>query len=130
MGVALGSAILGVLLGAVSFRIKVLDYLLAPLITLIKNAPVACVIVLLLVSLGSQGATAAIVVFVALPPFFVAIQEALNNPMKHIKYSNRVASHPRLSSWLSPGPRVFHTSEQQVRRPSVCRGEQASQESC
>ncbi len=79
MGVALGSAILGVLLGAVSFRIKVLDYLLAPLITLIKNAPVACVIVLLLVSLGSQGATAAIVVFVALPPFFVAIQEALNN---------------------------------------------------
>ncbi|WP_165053482.1 MULTISPECIES: ATP-binding cassette domain-containing protein [unclassified Adlercreutzia] len=76
VGVVLASAVAGAVLGMAAARFAAVETLLAPAMQVVKSAPVACVVVILLVALGSRGAVAAIVVFVALPPFYVAALEA------------------------------------------------------
>lgn len=71
------AALAGALLGAISYRLPLLHRLLAPALQAMKSAPVACVIVIVLVAWGSTGALIVIVAFVALPPFYVSIQQAL-----------------------------------------------------
>lgn len=76
--VAALSAAVGVAAGLLSARCVALDGLFAPVVHVMKSAPVACVVVILLVVFGSQGAVRAIVAFVALPPFYVAAREAFS----------------------------------------------------
>ena len=70
------SALAGVVLGFAGARFRLVGVLLAPVIQVMKTAPVACVVVILLVMVGSHGAVAVIVAFVALPPFYVAAHDA------------------------------------------------------
>lgn len=73
---ACASALLGALLGFLSARFRVAERLLVPPLQVMKSAPVACVAVVLLVSLGASNAVWIIVAFVALPPFYAAAREA------------------------------------------------------
>ncbi len=66
------SAAAGTVLGLASARFRLLGTFLAPPLQVMKSAPVGCVVVVVLVMSGSAGALAAIVAFVALPPFYVA----------------------------------------------------------
>lgn len=68
----------GIALGALAWRFPALDKLFAPALHVMKSAPVACVVVVVLVAWGQAGAFLTIVAFVALPPFYVAIREALD----------------------------------------------------
>lgn len=72
------SALAGAMLGALAWRFRIIHQLLAPALQVMKSAPVACVIVIVLVAWGASGALIVIVAFVALPPFFVAMQQALS----------------------------------------------------
>lgn len=69
-------AALGTVLGLMAVRFRLVDRLCAPLVLVMKSAPVACVAVILLVMLGPAGAVVVVVAFVSLPPFFVAATEA------------------------------------------------------
>lgn len=79
MGTTLAFAGLGTLLGALAFACRPIGHLLSPAISLMKSAPVACVVVILLVIFGPRGAIVAIIALVSLPPFYVAAQESLAN---------------------------------------------------
>lgn len=50
----------------------------APALQVMKSAPVACVVVIVLIATGAKGAFITIVAFVAVPPFYIATQEALS----------------------------------------------------
>lgn len=71
-----GAGFAGAVFGLAASRFEWLKQLLAPAIHLMKSAPVACVIVIVLVAWGSAGALVTIVAFVAFPPFYVAALEA------------------------------------------------------
>lgn len=71
------AALAGATLGAIGYRFTLVRQLLAPALQVMKSAPVACVIVIVLVAWGASGALTAIVTFVAFPPFYVGIQHAL-----------------------------------------------------
>lgn len=85
------SAIAGICLGALSYKFKwVREFLFAPL-QIMKSAPVACVIVIVLVAWGSLGALITIVAFVALPPFYVAMIQALESRPRQAETVLRLA---------------------------------------
>lgn len=71
------SSLAGIVLGALAYRFRLVkEAMFAPL-QVMKSAPVACVIVIVLVAWGSAGALVAIVAFVAFPPFYVNMMQAL-----------------------------------------------------
>lgn len=74
--VGLASAALATLLGFAAARFSWVRVLLAPAIQVMKSAPVACIIVIVLVAVGAAGALVSIVAFVTIPPFYVAALEA------------------------------------------------------
>lgn len=76
VGTCVASAAIGCVLGLLAARFTLVERLAAPVVQVMKSAPVACVVVILLVAVGSRGAIVAIVAFVALPPFYVAALEA------------------------------------------------------
>lgn len=78
LGVSFASAVIGALLGLVAVHCRVLRYLCSPVVQVAKSAPVACIAVILLVILGSNGAVAVIIAFVVIPPFYVAAIESQN----------------------------------------------------
>ena len=71
------AAVAGVILGALGYRFALVRRIFAPALQVMKSAPVACVIVIVLVAWGANGALIVIVAFVAFPPFYVGIQQAL-----------------------------------------------------
>lgn len=73
--VGAASAVAGAVLGFAAARWRPLRVLLAPPVQVMKSVPVACLVVVVLVLAGSSGALIAIVVCVALPPFYVAALE-------------------------------------------------------
>lgn len=71
------SAIAGMLVGYIAYRIPVIQAICAPVLQIMKSAPIACIVVIILVAWGGQGAFITIIVFVSFPPFYVAMQQAL-----------------------------------------------------
>lgn len=74
---ALISAIAGMLIGYIAYRIPALHTLCAPVLQIMKSAPIACIVVIILVAWGGQGAFITIIAFVSFPPFYIAMQQAL-----------------------------------------------------
>lgn len=71
------SSLAGIAIGALAHRFRLVkEAMFAPL-QVMKSAPVACVIVIVLVAWGSAGALVTIVAFVAFPPFYVGMMQAL-----------------------------------------------------
>lgn len=75
-GLALAAACGGVLAG-VSVRSRVVACLVAPVLSFIKATPVACVVVLLLIWLGSARVSIAAVFLMALPGVYFSLVEGL-----------------------------------------------------
>lgn len=65
----------GVVLGLLAARFRWMAALLAPPLFIVKSAPVVCFIALLLVLLGSHGATSMVVAMVVFPPIYAAMIE-------------------------------------------------------
>lgn len=76
IGACVAASALGAAAGLLASRFPLAQRLAAPLVQVMKSAPVACVAVILLVVMGPGGAVAVIVAFVAAPPFYVAACEA------------------------------------------------------
>lgn len=71
--------VLGCVLGAIASRFALLAEMLAPLINVVKSAPVVCIIALLLVLVGSHVTTSLVVGMVVFPPIYAAMMEAAAN---------------------------------------------------
>lgn len=65
----------GVALGALGARFRALHVLLEPAVSFMKSVPVVCVIVLLLIWLGSSRSVCVVVALVAFPPAYAAAFE-------------------------------------------------------
>lgn len=85
-GLALAAACGGVLAG-VSVRSRAFARLVAPALSLVKATPVACVVVLLLIWLGSARVSIAAVFLMALPGVYFSLVEGLaqvNKPLEQM----------------------------------------------
>ena len=85
-GLALAAACGGVLAG-VSVRSRLAARLVAPVLSFIKATPVACVVVLLLIWLGSARVSIAAVFLMALPGVYFSLVEGLtqvNKPLEQM----------------------------------------------
>lgn len=71
------AAALGTCLGALAHRSAVLEAVLEPAMLALKAVPVACVVVILLLWVGSAGVATACVAIVVLPPYYFAMLEGL-----------------------------------------------------
>ena len=69
--------VLALVLGILSTTLPVLYELIAPALSAMKSVPVACIVVLLLIWIGSRNVSFVAVVFVALPALFFSVTEAL-----------------------------------------------------
>lgn len=90
------SAAAAVAAGALAHRFWWLRQLMAPALQVMKSAPVACVIVIVLVAWGSTGALITIVAFVAFPPFYVGMMQALDERPRDTEEVLRLAG---VSRW-------------------------------
>lgn len=68
---------LALVLGILSVLVPVLHELIAPVLSAMKSVPVACIVVLLLIWIGSRNVSFISVIFVALPAMFFSVTEAL-----------------------------------------------------
>lgn len=85
------SSLAGIALGALAYRFRLVkEAMFAPL-QVMKSAPVACVIVIVLVAWGSAGALVTIVAFVAFPPFYVNMAQALESRPRQAETALRLA---------------------------------------
>lgn len=90
------SAVAGAAAGALAHRFRWFRQLMAPALQVMKSAPVACVIVIVLVAWGSAGALITIVAFVAFPPFYVGMMQALDERPRDTEEVLRLAG---VSRW-------------------------------
>lgn len=85
-GLALAAVCGGVLAG-ISSRSRAFAHLVAPALSFVKATPVACVVVLLLIWLGSARVSIAAVFLMALPGVYCSLAEGLaqvNKPLKQM----------------------------------------------
>lgn len=85
-GLAL-AAVCGGLLAGISSRSRAFAYLVAPALSFVKATPVACVVVLLLIWLGSARVSIAAVFLMALPGVYFSLAEGLaqvNKPLEQM----------------------------------------------
>lgn len=85
-GLALAAVCGGVLAG-ISSRSRAFAHLVAPALSFVKATPVACVVVLLLIWLGSARVSIAAVFLMALPGVYFSLAEGLaqvNKPLKQM----------------------------------------------
>lgn len=85
-GLALAAACGGVLAG-ISSRSRAFAHLVAPALSFVKATPVACVVVLLLIWLGSARVSIAAVFLMALPGVYFSLAEGLarvNKPLEQM----------------------------------------------
>lgn len=85
-GLAL-AAVCGGLLAGISSRSRAFAHLVAPALSFVKATPVACVVVLLLIWLGSARVSIAAVFLMALPGVYFSLAEGLaqvNKPLKQM----------------------------------------------
>lgn len=82
-------------LGALSYRAAPIHTLCAPVLQVMKSAPVACVVVIVLVAWGASGAFTTIVAFVAFPPAYVAMRQALEHRPRQTEEALRLLGVPR-----------------------------------
>lgn len=85
-GLAL-AAVCGAVLAGVSARSRALARLVAPALSFVKATPVACVVVLLLIWLGSARVSIAAVFLMALPGVYFSLAEGLaqvNKPLEQM----------------------------------------------
>lgn len=75
----LAAAVLGTALGALAHRSGALEAVLEPAMLALKAVPVACVVVILLLWVGSAGVATACVAIVVLPPHYFAMLEGLSS---------------------------------------------------
>ena len=117
------SSLAGIALGALAYRFRLVkEAMFAPL-QVMKSAPVACVIVIVLVAWGSAGALVTIVAFVAFPPFYVNMMQALEARPRQAETVLRLAgvSKARVFAaciWPQPSPSSWRPARQRWR----CRG--------
>ena len=77
-GLSLAAACGGALAGA-SVRSRIFEQLVSPALSFIKATPVACVVVLLLIWLGSARVSVAAVFLMALPGVYFSLREGLSH---------------------------------------------------
>ena len=85
-GLALAAVCVGVLAG-ISSRSRAFAHLVAPALSFVKATPVACVVVLLLIWLGSARVSIAAVFLMALPGVYFSLAEGLaqvNKPLEQM----------------------------------------------
>lgn len=81
------AAVCGGVLAGVSSRSRVFAHLVAPALSFVKATPVACVVVLLLIWLGSARVSIAAVFLMALPGVYFSLAEGLaqvNKPLEQM----------------------------------------------
>lgn len=83
-GLAL-AAVCGGALAGISSRSRAFAHLVAPVLSFVKATPVACVVVLLLIWLGSARVSIAAVFLVALPGVYFSLVEGLTQADKPLK---------------------------------------------
>lgn len=88
-GLALAAVCGGVLAG-ISSRSRALAYLVAPALSFVKATPVACVVVLLLIWLGSARVSIAAVFLMALPGVYFSLVEGLSQVDKPLEQMFRL----------------------------------------
>lgn len=91
-----GAFFAGSLLGSLGARFGALHLLLEPAVSCLKSVPVVCVIVLLLVRLGSARTVSAVVALVAFPPAYTAAFEGVRNADGRMR---ELLSIHRVSPW-------------------------------
>ena len=88
-GLAL-AAVCGGLLAGISSRSRAFAYLVAPALSFVKATPVACVVVLLLIWLGSARVSIAAVFLMALPGVYFSLVEGLTQADKPLEQMFRL----------------------------------------
>lgn len=88
-GLAL-AAVCGGLLAGISSRSRAFARLVAPALSFVKATPVACVVVLLLIWLGSARVSIAAVFLMALPGVYFSLVEGLTQADKPLEQMSRV----------------------------------------
>lgn len=88
-GLALAAVCGGVLAG-ISSRSRAFAYLVAPALSFVKATPVACVVVLLLIWLGSARVSIAAVFLMALPGVYFSLVEGLSQVDKPLEQMFRL----------------------------------------
>lgn len=88
-GLAL-AAVCGVVLAGASVRSRTFARLVAPALSFVKATPVACVVVLLLIWLGSARVSIAAVFLMALPGVYFSLVEGLTQADKPLKQMFRL----------------------------------------
>ena len=88
-GLAL-AAICGGVLAGVSVRSRTFARLVAPALSFVKATPVACVVVLLLIWLGSARVSIAAVFLMALPGVYFSLAEGLSQANKPLEQMFRL----------------------------------------
>ena len=88
-GLALAAACGGVLAG-ISSRSRAFAHLVAPALSFVKATPVACVVVLLLIWLGSAHVSIAAVFLMALPGVYFSLAEGLAQVNKPLEQTFRL----------------------------------------
>ncbi|WP_051656672.1 ABC transporter permease [Butyrivibrio sp. AE3004] len=71
LGIIFG-AVLGIILGALSLKVKIIGEFLSPIVTVIKSVPVASFVVLVLIWIGSDNLSTVIVTLVVFPIIYLA----------------------------------------------------------
>jgi len=69
--------VLGLVVGAISWRFKLFGELLTPAVTFVKSVPIVCFIVMLLIWLGARWVSLTAVILVAFPPVYFSTIEGL-----------------------------------------------------
>ena len=80
----LGAFVAGVLLGSLSFRIPVLEEILAPVTAVCKTVPVASFVVLLLIWAGSEYVAVVICFLVTFPNIYFSVMAGLRSAPKDL----------------------------------------------
>lgn len=88
-GLAL-AAVCGGLLAGISLRLRAFARLVAPALSFVKATPVACVVVLLLIWLGSARVSIAAVFLMALPGVYFSLVEGLTQADKPLEQMFRL----------------------------------------
>lgn len=91
--------IIGIVLAFSSYKIKIINELLSPLMQLLKSAPIVCFIVLLLVWFGTNTVDIITIILAVTPIYFFATYQACKNHNKLIAKMLKTYKVPARTSW-------------------------------
>lgn len=105
--------LIGILLAALTYRVRLLRDLFLPLMTLVKATPVASFIVLLLIFIGAARVPAIITLLIVLPVVWTNLDEGLRRQSPQLREVARVYRMPplrRLRLLTLPSVRPYFVS--------------------